>query len=898
MTTRQAIELDDLEKLVRSEAPDLYAAILAFVEQPDPEPEGELPQDAMTFPALQAALRQAGAQWDKKQRQIQARDAWNRYLSQPKERIAPRTSLAELIVALYEKNTPAARRVLLLLCREAPLRYGIWGGLKRVFKRAEADLDAEVIGALAPRFESGASGDVRQGTLVYLRRRVWRFLRQLGKSSPELYPQFAVEVLRSYPDGTQRWSTWAASHIISHSAKKWGAPAGLAREKKFRAPYLDAWKVRPDPLLTLLETAQSDMAAEFAILGLRELFPKQEVAVEWLARLASRPLSSAHEFLIDTLMGSPDLHQSKLKARGLHDAVLLLLLSPSQKARTYAIEYGRAHATDMTAERLCDLLGDTMGYRDTTEFALALLTSRPARTLGVRILGRMLGPSASKNGRKRLWKRSFRKKDIEESFLLEMLYGNENQTAWARKYAEKKLRPKELPVSFWLRVLDDPRLENDSEEVDEFAFEQLQKFSIADLPADWLLTAISRDDIGWRFLEWLGEANALPKGMDVERLKGLVFDPEKRHVAFNLLGNPKLVSPSSLGLGWLLALARRADTSLNEWAHRYLLEHMRPEHFAEGESDAEKGTARLFQLATGAKEPEAVRAFAQTYLRCHHPKIGREQPETRQLGIQPGLARDAYTFDRVWPALSDTRADVRRFGVAIARVELRRWNAQSRVYELGESSAKEVRKLAYDALMQAGERHADANFALQVEELDAAQIFTMTESRKRSTRDVAMELIRKHYARIGGAEKLGWLMQSADREVRLFAVRLLWEKHRPRGLPANWKPAKGKIEDAGPFEDAEALRSLLRRLLYMVPPGRSMEALEQARAKKLSASDTKRTVIQLVCEMGVRDKEFAELVAPVLAEFAGSAAKGEWHASLSALVTLRAAHGVSVEGVV
>jgi hypothetical protein len=267
----------------------------------------------------------------------------------------------------------------------------------------------------------------------------------------------------------------------------------------------------------------------------------------------------------------------------------------------------------------------------------------------------------------------------------------------------------------------------------------------------------------------------------------------------------------------LLALARRADTSLNEWAHRYLLQHMRPEHFADGAPDPESGTARLFALATGAKEPEAVRTFAQTYLRCQHPKLGREQPETRQLGIKSSLKRDSYTFDRVWSALFDTRADVRRFAVAVTRAELRRWNAQTRVYELAESSAKEVRKVAYDALTQAGERHADPELALLPEELDAAQIFTMTESRKRSSRDVAMELIRKHYKRIGGAEKLGWLMQSADREVRMFAVRLLWEKHRPRGLPPQWKPGRGSIEDAGAFEDAEALRALLRRLLYMVP---------------------------------------------------------------------------------
>jgi hypothetical protein len=201
--------------------------------------------------------------------------------------------------------------------------------------------------------------------------------------------------------------------------------------------------------------------------------------------------------------------------------------------------------------------------------------------------------------------------------------------------------------------------------------------------------------------------------------------------------------------------------------------------------------------------------------------------------------------------------------------------------------------------MQAGEPDASRELALTIDELDAAQIFSMTESRKRSTRDVAMELIRKHYARIGGAERLGWLMQSADREVRLFAVRLLWEKHRPRSIPRAWKPAKGTVElGDGTFPDVEALRDLLRRLLFMIPPLRSAEAVETQHARKLPASVAKKHVIEIVRDFGVTDAAFAALVAPVLGEFTGSMAKGEWSACLAALVSFRAAHGLAIEGMV
>jgi hypothetical protein len=40
----------------------------------------------------------------------------------------------------------------------------------------------------------------------------------------------------------------------------------------------------------------------------------------------------------------------------------------------------------------------------------------------------------------------------------------------------------------------------------------------------------------------------------------------------------------------------------------------------------------------------------------------------------------------------------------------------------------------------------------------------------------------------------------------------------------------------------------------------------------------------------LEDESFARVVAPVLGEFTGSLAKGEWQSCLSSLVRLRAAH--------
>jgi hypothetical protein len=156
-----------------------------------------------------------------------------------------------------------------------------------------------------------------------------------------------------------------------------------------------------------------------------------------------------------------------------------------------------------------------------------------------------------------------------------------------------------------------------------------------------------------------------------------------------------------------------------------------------------------------------------------------------------------------------------------------------------------------------------------------------------------MALILKHYARLGGAEKLGRIMESSDRDVRQFAVRLLWEKHRPRDLPPGWKP-KSKtavvIEDNARFEDVQALRDFLRRLLFGLPPGRAGESLESAATRHVPASVAKRNVIEVVRDLGLEDESFAKLVAPVLQEFTGSMAKGEWQACLAALARLKSAY--------
>ncbi len=903
MATSEELSAADLQRLSHAEAPELAEAILTFLAQPVKTPDTPLPQGAIHFQGLKNLLAQAQARRDAAGRHAAAHEAWQRFLAQKDVPLPPRFALAELLVALYERNTDASRATLVHLARTAELNFGLWGGLKRIYKLAEQRHDAELFGVLAWRFDTERHGsrnrEVSLGTLTYLRRRAWRYLRHLGAAVPELYPQFAVEVLRHYDQGTRWRDTWVAMHVLAHGTGRYTAqafttdvPADLVKHRAFP----EAWKRSPEALMRLLDTCQADTAARFAIQCLRKDFPEalRNVTPAWLDRLARRPLASAHEFLVETLQGSPEFHQGKLRTLGLHEAVLALLVSPSPQARTYAIEYARAHAQDLPAERLVELLGSAPA--DTGAFAAAVLEKRGARELGVDLLGRLLAFKPTQAFAAKGLEQAFDRAEVSHRFLTDMFYGAREQLDWVKKYIDSKYAAGELPASFYKEVLADARHSKFpkyyASPVEQFALKALGAYTPAAIGPDWLLDQAIHPRLGATVKKWLMRAEALP-GLDVERVKGLVFNAKYREVALALLGNRKLFSLRQLTVPWLLALARRADPQLHEFAHRYLLENLSPGDFSES-GEAEAGLERLFELALGAKQPVPVRQFAQTYLRCHHPVIGPEQPESKSYQLKPKAPRKAYTVERLWPALFDGRDDVRRFALAVARAELRAWGAHTRVYELAEAEAKEVRNLAYDALLNAGEAGADERSTLKPEELDAVKVFTLTESTKRSTREVAVELIRRHYARLGGAERLAWLMESADREVGLFAVRLLWEKHRPTHLPEGWKPAGAKeavpVGGAERFANVEALRVFLRRMLFGLPPGRSKEGREGLVQRRLSASTAKRRVIELVRDLGLEDPAFARVVAPVLSEFTGSLAKGEWQSCLASLVRLRTAH--------
>lgn len=883
--TAQGIRFEDVEKALRAFDPNAPRMLQQLLDEDDP-PLKDPPTGTMRTNDLVSALSVARRKRQKKQRIKASTDVWKKFLLQ-KAPLPPRFKSSDVVTDLYLNAGIDGRAMALRCIDEVDWKIGFFGAVKRIGKLAEENHDAVAWASVYGRAQSQHSSP-SGATRSYMAKRAWRFLRDLGRASPELYPWWAAEYLLR----AGGYSTAGRKITSSFTAKAYGIPPALH----------EAWKAKPEPLFLIVQGAADSNTVKQAWGALKKLHADaaKEPSAPWVKTLIADDNDARHEIFVEIAKKSPTFALANLPGLGLFQPVLRLLLSSSKEARAFAVELARAHAKDITAVQLVDFARRS-GQKEVKELAKDLLTTQKPRDLGPAILKSMLAVDTLKAFAEKSLLEAFSVAELGDSLVVDLAYDDDDGGHDLFLKLDKKHT---LPASMWKRVLEDDRLENDYNLPDEAiaAFKKISATPVGadEIGAEWLLDILvkKKDKLASEIEEWLGKQKAFPSlstQTSVDRVKGLLFDRGLQSVALAILANKALVNPKQLGIPWLLALAKRKDASLQQFANRTLLESMGPADFSP-DGDAKHGEARLFEMALSPTESELLRKFAQTFLRCHHKEIGEQQAESKLIGLKPQLKREAYSIERMWPGLKDSRADVRHFAVIIAKVELRRWNAMGRLGEIADTDAVEVRRLALDAMLKAGDPASDPACTATVDELLAEVVFPLTESRRRPVREAGMELIRRHYKKLGGQERLAWLMTTADREVRLFAVRLLWEKHRPRAFPTSWTPKsayKGTpVLDLGDrFADDEALRWFLRRVMFALPPGRSMEAKEDNAYKRISSSVAKRRVVQIVRDLAVEDEAFAVLVRPILTEMSASIADGEWQACLQALCAIDAVHG-------
>ncbi len=274
--------------------------------------------------------------------------------------------LANYAEPWYRDTRPAARRFLLEYL-DRPLNAGRHEGLiKRLFKLAEAAGDDEVMGRFLVCFDRSVRRELRRrhrwmpeernyqpvqvattasvtlprdddvfvnpqnwlaeqlpgmrlfhpATRAYLRRRSWRYFRQIGKVDPERYLAAVRRILTLYRDedvdtGLALLDNWGLMHILFHHSEAllsnptgWTLIQGKALKDVVAAPMFAAvWQREPDPLLQLLDQAQARPVRQWAIQMLRNHFPDAlpgmplDKLVTWLGHSSREMVELAIELL-------------------------------------------------------------------------------------------------------------------------------------------------------------------------------------------------------------------------------------------------------------------------------------------------------------------------------------------------------------------------------------------------------------------------------------------------------------------------------------------------------------------------------------------------------------------------------------------------------------------------
>ncbi len=392
------LKISDIEQAWELKDPALVDSIIALAHQADPEPEKPIRDEALTFDRFiktifsrQFRQKTAAEQraWRIEQlRLLEADDA--------EVPLSERLKLHKIILLLWTDDSYYARTVLIELIRRIPLIYGPWRALKHIYKAAEANNDYSMLGEIAARCDAATQHEFSHPTLIYMRRRGWRYLRRLGASLPVCYPEAAIHYLAAYPDDTPWQNTWIANHIFHHTSGKYGishfASIKSSQWLKQRA-FAETWQRSPEPLLRLLSMARAEKIRHYACDALKQDFKiiLRDVEPPSIITLAALPVSSKaiDNFIVWLLQNASKLEQHQFRSLGLHESVIGLLESSANSAQHYAVDYVKAHARDLPLEDLLRLAANQSA--EVRELVQQLLGERdPRQDIGLEAWGRLL----------------------------------------------------------------------------------------------------------------------------------------------------------------------------------------------------------------------------------------------------------------------------------------------------------------------------------------------------------------------------------------------------------------------------------------------------------------------------------------------------------------------------
>ena len=323
------------------------------------------------------------------------------------------------------------------------------------------------------------------------------------------------------------------------------------------------------------------------------------------------------------------------------------------------------------------------------------------------------------------------------------------------------------------------------------------------------------------------------------------------------------------------------------------------------------GCERLWDMAVcDGKEDNPIRRFAVKYLQRKHPDICLAQTDRP---VDPGTEIPAafLSFERIKPLFFDLRRLLRDLALTYAHWEFARWNpSPGDLIELCEAPDPRIRQFIAKALL-AEDTQPNRHFKLDATRFAPEAVYSFCESMDEATRDLGMVLIRQ-YPQFQLPDELFRLTESPDRRVRVFVIRTIWSLYRRKGISPHWQPrskeaqpkdaqidAQVKAENIGirrcgtPFAGPNELYDFLRRILFEIPPARYGKQKEQSAAsllKPLPTRKAKLALIEVMRDLAVEDRQFAQVMLPLLEEFMQSKGKSEMAACLVAITRINANH--------
>lgn len=533
-----------------------------------------------------------------------------------------------ILTQLWQANDSFSRDCLLRLIAEVPLVYGPWKALKQIFKEAEAKNDTVIFGALGARFDSAFATNrhgVSKRTLGYLCRRAWRYLRRVGQTLPSVYPDVANDFLIRY-DGNDLYhgnslnSAWILNHIFFHETRQYNGGSfrfgryfsgqGTVRRPnnwlKNRA-FADAWRRSPRPLFALLQEAQSEQMRHYAAEALKTDFRAtlREIEPAWVARLVSVRSATIDVFAIWILDNVPRFEQAKFRELGLHDAVLQLLDSDSEKAAKFAAEYARTHARDLAVDHLVRLV---ISHHDpVSKLAVDLLKSLdPRKDVGLDAWGRLLENDAGSQFATDMLRRHFTAKELTpEWFADRLLHGGDTAIQFATENLMRLHSTESLGTDFFtdLMLAVDPD-DHRSYYALRLGAEQLEQLGFDSIETTTLQRMLVHPMIHGFVAQWQHRGMLEAKRFGADFLKRVAFKPtydsepvvaealaEKyaKHYEynpdfavnyFNWLGDVRQFTPDEIEFDWLMELVQRSEAEYHDFAVQTMIKAFLPADFA------------------------------------------------------------------------------------------------------------------------------------------------------------------------------------------------------------------------------------------------------------------------------------------------------------------------------